>query len=143
MNTDFYLARGWVLRGRLEGQWANEPLISGELFGLGGARSVRGFEERDVTGDRGYFLGGEIWAPPIKKLNNLRVIAFLEGSQATIEQPAAGQLESVSIASGGLGIRFQFKKYLSGLLDVAHVINDGGTEDDGSTNAHLSLFARY
>ena len=142
-NGDYYLDGGWVLRGRIDGQWANEPLIAGEQFGIGGARSVRGFAERDVTGDRGFSLGGELWSPPVAKLNNLRVVGFIEGGQATVERPAAGQLESVSIASGGLGIRFQFKKYLSGALDVAHVINDGGTEADGATNAHFSLFARY
>ena len=36
------LAGGWIAAFRAEGQYADEPLIPGEQFGLGGARTVRG-----------------------------------------------------------------------------------------------------
>ena len=39
----------WSVRGLFEGQIANEALIAGEQFGLGGVSSVRGFSEREVA----------------------------------------------------------------------------------------------
>ncbi|MCP4040679.1 MAG: ShlB/FhaC/HecB family hemolysin secretion/activation protein, partial [Gammaproteobacteria bacterium] len=53
-NLEWRLPRSWALSLDLTGQYGGEPLISGELFGLGGAYSVRGFGEREVAGDNGY-----------------------------------------------------------------------------------------
>ncbi len=47
------LSKNWILKLAMKGQWSNERLISGEQFGIGGSSSVRGFEERAVSGDRG------------------------------------------------------------------------------------------
>ncbi len=40
----YSLPKGWLLTGTLSGQYTDEPLISGEQFGVGGVNSVRGFE---------------------------------------------------------------------------------------------------
>ena len=53
-----------VLSARLDGQWSDEPLIPGEQFGIGGARSVRGYEEREASGDSGFFVSAELISKP-------------------------------------------------------------------------------
>lgn len=44
----------WVLSTHANAQWANEPLVSTEQFGVGGINSVRGYHEGEVFGDRGW-----------------------------------------------------------------------------------------
>lgn len=43
----------WALSGRLEGQWTADALVSAEQLGVGGATSVRGYRERELSGDTG------------------------------------------------------------------------------------------
>ena len=47
------LPASWQLKLALEGQHTRDALVSGEQFGLGGQDSVRGFQERELSGDRG------------------------------------------------------------------------------------------
>jgi hemolysin activation/secretion protein/AraC-like DNA-binding protein len=41
----------WTVSLRADGQWANQPLISNEQFGIGGIAGVRGYHEGEVYGD--------------------------------------------------------------------------------------------
>ena len=54
----------YQLRGYLNGQLSDQALIPGEQFGIGGVRSVRGYEEREVTGDYGFQASLEGWSSP-------------------------------------------------------------------------------
>lgn len=44
----------WFLFGRLDGQYASDPLIGAEQYGLGGHNSIRGYAERQFLGDTGF-----------------------------------------------------------------------------------------
>ena len=77
-NLNYFLPKNWLLRGQMNGQLTNEPLISGEQFGLGGERSIRGLDERSVLGDSGYRIGLEVWTPPIPKTRGLRLLGFVD-----------------------------------------------------------------
>ena len=44
----------WSIVANANGQWASQPLISNEQFGLGGTAGVRGYEEGEVYGDTGW-----------------------------------------------------------------------------------------
>ena len=54
----------WMTTLRMDGQWANEPLISNEQFGAGGVGSVRGYQEGQVFGDTGWHVSLEQQTPP-------------------------------------------------------------------------------
>lgn len=58
------LPGGWKLSLRADGQWANQPLISNEQFGVGGIGGVRGYREGEVFGDTGWRLTSELTTPP-------------------------------------------------------------------------------
>ena len=45
--------------------YSPDLLISGEQFGLGGAHSIRGFEERELSADKGIQASLEIYALPL------------------------------------------------------------------------------
>ena len=61
-----------VIRGNA--QWASEPLISNEQFGLGGVNSVRGYHEGEVFGDNGWQGTLEEDTPP-------HTIGFVTGAE--------------------------------------------------------------
>ena len=64
MSRDFLIHTNWTLSLHGEGQWANQPLINNEQFGLGGVNSVRGYQEGQVYGDTGWWIGVEQKTPP-------------------------------------------------------------------------------
>jgi hemolysin activation/secretion protein len=65
LSADFMVYTNWVLSARLNGQWANEALISNEQFGGGGVSSVRGYHEGEVFGDTGWHASIEQQTPPV------------------------------------------------------------------------------
>jgi len=51
------------LRVAVDGQYTRNALVSGEQFGIGGQDSVRGFDERELTNDRGNRMTLELQTP--------------------------------------------------------------------------------
>jgi len=58
------LFTNWTTLITADGQWASEPLISNEQFGIGGVNSVRGYQEGQVFGDTGWHVSLEQQTPP-------------------------------------------------------------------------------
>lgn len=144
-TLSYSFSNGIVARGILDGQYSTEPLIAGEQFGLGGANSVRGFEERELSGDSGTRASVEIWSPPIEVLRGVRFLGFADGGQIK----RRGELVSTepredTIWSFGAGLRWQWKENLSVSLDVAHIVEEASVEDNSSgTTAHFNMLVRY
>jgi hemolysin activation/secretion protein len=63
-SQEFSIHTNWILTARADGQWASEPLISNEEFGIGGVNSVRGYHEGDVFGDNGWHVSLDQKTPP-------------------------------------------------------------------------------
>jgi hemolysin activation/secretion protein len=60
----FMFRTNWITSFRVDGQWASQPLISNEQFGIGGVNSVRGYHEGEAFGDSGFHLSLEQQTPP-------------------------------------------------------------------------------
>jgi hemolysin activation/secretion protein len=145
-NLNYFLPKNWLLRTQLNGQWTNEPLISGEQFGLGGERSIRGLDERSVLGDSGYRVGVEIWTPPIPKTFGLRLLTFVDFGM--LERVGEDEVNNDTVSSAGLGLRWQWRTNLSVNLDYGHTI-DGGErltangEDAAGVKWHFNVFYSF
>ncbi len=63
-SQDIVVYTNWTMTIRADGQWASEPLISNEQYGIGGVNSVRGYHEGEVFGDTGWHLSVEQQTPP-------------------------------------------------------------------------------
>ncbi len=139
------LAYGLSGVARVSGQYTNEPLIPGEQFGLGGERSVRGFEERTIAGDRALQLNLELWSPPLAQLYGLRFVGFIDAGHKSLVQPLAAQRSSDTISSGGVGARWQWRDQLLVSLDYGQPISnaDGEAADRGNSKWHVNLQYRY
>lgn len=141
-----YPFRNWLLRATLDGQATSAPLISGEQFGLGGVSSVRGFEEREVSGDAGYRASVEVYSPPLAQ--GVRIVGFAEGGEVRLKNAQPGEIARESIASVGVGARYQWRDKLSLRLDLGHVVDgtdparSGGTRS-GDDRLHFNLMYRF
>jgi hemolysin activation/secretion protein len=136
---DHVFAKDWLFHTGISGQKSNDLLIPGEQFGVGGSSTLRGFEERSVTGDSGYQGSFEVWTPAIAAV---RYLAFTD--VAKVKYNDGGDY---SLSSYGVGLRWSWKQQLSVSLDYA-VINKGGGPDttinqDGDDKAHFNLIYRF
>ena len=131
----------WMLRSALSGQMTEDLLIAAEQMGVGGAESVRGFDEREVAGDQGLRAGLEVWAPPLSA-DPWRMIplVFLDAAWVKRNQPQAGEIASQSISSMGLGLRAAYGRQLTGRIDWGYVLK-GVSASTGTARADQKLHA--
>ena len=130
----------WSVRLAFSGQYSNEPLISGEQFGIGGVSSVRGFAERAVSGDRGNQLSFQV---SNNIVHNLQARVFSDLGHVKVLSASVGQVASQTLMSAGAGLTWTWQDQLSLSLDYAHEIKKGRTSDIGGTRIHLSAFYQF
>jgi len=96
---------------KVDGQIANEPLISNEQYMAGGMESVRGFKESSEAGDNAVHLLTEFSAPDLLSgVNahipcNLEPFLFYDFASLSIKSPLEGQDPSFNLSGAGAGIR--------------------------------------
>ncbi len=120
----------WLLRVAASGQHAQNALPNGERLGLAGSNAVRGFLERAVQVDRGYFANFEAYSPDIAASaglpGNLKWLVFFDTAQGfnlSTSGLAQSNNQKVNIASLGVGLRYNIKKDVSARFDVARVMD--------------------
>ncbi|MBN1378855.1 MAG: ShlB/FhaC/HecB family hemolysin secretion/activation protein [Gammaproteobacteria bacterium] len=150
-NYDQRFGAGWLMRFRLQGQAAGDLLVPGEQFGVGGATTVRGYDERSILGDEGWYTNLELWTPGFAN-NSMNALVFYDightetgiyapeyyDSEIGATVPASTTLYEVDPAGAGLGLRWVWNRQLSMRLDVAVALEDydssGATGEDSSTD---------
>ena len=140
-NFEYALPARWRLQGRLDGQVSNEPLISGEQFGIGGAHSVHGYREREVSGDSGLTASLELWSRPL--VGGLSAIGFADVGYRKVRVALPGENRTEALAGAGGGVHWRWRRNLSLRVDVARVLRDAVVSQAGDTKLHFSLFVRY
>lgn len=139
------LPAGWQLRAGISGQYSADALIPGEQFGAGGIDSVRGFDERQVTGDRGNRAGIEFYSPEFSGLAGLRSQAVLFCDAAALQrndvQP--GDVPHEHLASAGVGLRMAYGSRLRLRVDVGSVVSGGGVRQPGDMMAQGNLILLF
>jgi hemolysin activation/secretion protein len=99
----------WQVQVRAVVQWSGDALVPAEQFGIGGAGTVRGYEERELTGDRGGFVSVELSTPALggDTVPGLHLSAFADAGKVVTLDGAlclAGR-SGCDLASVGLGLR--------------------------------------
>jgi hemolysin activation/secretion protein len=117
------LSQGFQLYGKVQGQLADLPLVSGEQFGGGGLGTVRGYLEGEVFGDEAIFGTVELRSPPLfhfagSKISDWRVYLFAEGGHLSILDPLPEQTANFDLASFGVGSRIGLADHFNGSLDL-------------------------
>ena len=144
------LPSDWQVRLAFSGQAANDPLVAVEQIGLAGSTAVRGFYERAVAADSGYFVNAEIYTPELGThtglSGNLRALAFYDlGRGYNKNTTDTGVAGSVSIASIGAGVRYSAGKNVSLRFDLAQVVDAGplNTKERGDWRGHVYVMIGF
>ncbi|MCV2354910.1 hypothetical protein LNV09_12160 [Paucibacter sp. B2R-40] len=117
---------------RLSGQLANQALTSAEQFSVGGADTVRGYDEGAVAGDRGLLASMELrsrnLAPGflsafegvnMPAFSEIVFYGFADAAQVNLYNPEPGQQGRTPLLGAGLGFRLAVQPGLSLSFDWA------------------------
>lgn len=157
------LAGDWALRAAVNAQYSQTPLPAGEQIGIAGSTAVRGFNERAVAMDKGFFANLELYSPELAGHVNLpgslKAVGFYDFGRSynyRIKRNAdlgVGPYEKAGIASIGAGLRYSLGKDISVRADLARVVdagpadikpgttasNPGNTESRGDWRGHFGV----
>ncbi|HEX7384805.1 MAG TPA: ShlB/FhaC/HecB family hemolysin secretion/activation protein [Burkholderiaceae bacterium] len=143
------LPRGWQISARIAGQWTRDGLVNGEQFSIAGSTSVRGYEEREITGDSGASGTLELYTPSLlpadaSPKSSLRLLGFVDAGKAwnRLDTPCRDAQSSCTLASVGLGARLDWQD-LRLRLDLAHALKNGNLTERGDNRAHLQLIYSF
>jgi len=135
--------KDWQFRIKVDAQLTNDALIAAEQFGLGGAESIRGFNERYTSNDKGYRSNWEIYTPELGtsmgfNTAKFRMLAFYDTGHVMRNFPQPGEAGSASLDSAGLGVRMNYGTNFSIKADYARVLHDGTqtSAQSGSADAY-------
>jgi hemolysin activation/secretion protein len=118
------LPAGLQIFGKVQGQIADQPLLSSEQFSAGGLDTVRGYLEGEVPGDNAFATSLEFRSPSViswlgQKSGEWRFYLFSDAGWLTINSPLPQQASRFSLESFGAGSRIQVLDHLSGSIDAA------------------------
>lgn len=120
------LPADFMVQVRGSGQWSDTRLLPAEQFAVGGARSVRGVDERDLFGDYGWSGSLELMTPVVRAWDGLglRGVGFLDHGWVGLNR-AAGT-GAASATSLGLGLRLGWRENVDFRLDHGWRLDEGG-----------------
>ncbi|MCE9641003.1 MAG: BamA/TamA family outer membrane protein, partial [Betaproteobacteria bacterium] len=144
LNYQRLLTDDWTLRVSANAQTTRNALVAGEQFGLGGANSVRGFNERTYSNDKGHQASVELYTPDLAgKLGfeggRLKLLAFYDTGSLSRNFLQVAEQTGVSVDSIGVGLRMTFREKFNLRMDYAQVMHDGGQDAgirDGRRNSN-------
>ncbi|MEK8051500.1 ShlB/FhaC/HecB family hemolysin secretion/activation protein [Ideonella sp. DXS22W] len=137
----------WQLAGRVAVQSAADPLVPGEQFGIGGAASVRGYHERELSGDSGLQAALELVTPRLGWAGDgvdLRLLGFIDAGQVSNHADTACRPghNRCTLSSAGLGLRLAWGP-VQLRLAAAQAFDDAASTQRGDWRGHVSVNASF
>lgn len=152
LNRVQRLPANLTLVGTLAGQLASTNLLASEQFSLGGATTVRGYEEGEVNGDLGWLASVELYSPPIAIVHRFGVTAFEDELKVLAFGEVAGvsnvhllpdEESYVGLSGVGVGARYRIGTRFSVRFDYAWPLqNVRGSENEGA-RGYISATLTY
>ncbi|MCQ8103514.1 BamA/TamA family outer membrane protein [Methylomonas sp. SURF-2] len=137
-----------MLVSRVNGQYADSPMISNEQFSMGGAQSVRGYLETHALADDGITGSLELYSPRLapndwEKVDNLRLLWFVDGGRGWLVDALPGNEDNIALASTGMGLRFDLWRHLQGEFDFAIPLLEQGDVRVGENRVDFRLATQF
>ena len=138
------LPMGMEMQTHFSGQAADTPLINYEQYLMGGSTTVRGYFETQALADNGLLGSVEFRSPHLgmadwDAVNQLKVLAFLEGAKGWVKSALPGTVSDYTLSSGGFGMRFKVFKQYSGAFDVGIPFNTILPVHSGDPRLHFNI----
>jgi len=130
-------------------QHSGDALVSGEQFGLGGAQSVRGYQERELSGDSGWQLSLELLSPRLgtemlPATSDLRLVAFADAGEVNNQAGTTCRANTTRCRATSLGVGLRLGWGPVQLrADVARAMQDAIGTERGDWRAHVALSASF
>jgi len=114
---------------RAVGQVTSERLLFSEMLGFGGFDSIRGYDQRAISGDDGWLTSFELGPRPRNlelwgRRSRFRAYTFADLGQAFIREPQPGEFADQFMSGVGVGCRLAAGQNLSFRFDYGHALND-------------------
>ncbi len=118
------LPAGFQLYGKVQGQIADQPLLSGEQSSGGGLGTARGYLEAEAVGDNSLFGSVEFRSPSLLGLmgggkGDWRVFAFSDAGWLKVTEPLPNQKNHFDFLSYGIGTRLRFMDHFDGAITAS------------------------
>ena len=153
----------WTLFMKLDGQLASDTLVSAVRKSLGGANTVRGYKEAEISGDQMLLGTVELRTPLFQNFipglkeddqyleenpeawqrHRLQFIAFADYGFVEVFEPRPGEQGNESMFSAGVGLRLGLTKYSQMRVDFGYPFVETTEATPNSGRAHLSLQLQF
>jgi hemolysin activation/secretion protein len=141
----------WLVRAT--GQFATANLLSSEQLGLGGAESLRGYEDHEANGDDGFILVNELHARAGSVASHLGFatandqldpLLFWDYGMARSKELLPGEAPHIEMSSVGVGLRYNISACFNLRADYGWQLKDSGVSDGRRTSrGHISATLAY
>ena len=141
----------WI--ARVTAQLASTNLLGSEQLGLGGATSLRGYEEREANGDDGVVLVNELHAPPHSVAgifghgqtgDRFDPLVFFDCGVVASHQRLPSEASALKLASTGVGFRYSLGGNFNLRADYGWQLKASGVSDHRRTErGHISAVLAY
>jgi hemolysin activation/secretion protein len=141
----------WIIRGIA--QVASGNLLPSEQLGMGGYATARGYDEREASGDEGFFMSNEIRTPPFGLLRlfnsklavdeNLQFLGFWDYGQVSNIKLVVGEDPHILFSSVGAGLRYAISRHFALRFDYGWQLVDTGFNSPHNSRSHIGVVATY
>jgi hemolysin activation/secretion protein len=131
----------WLLRA--DAQYAANPLLVGEEFAIGGADSVRGFNQGEATGDAGYSTSVEYRFPLEAAHDDYQGALFADRGSVRVLDPSIGQQVTFEMTGVGVGLRLRLPSHMVGRVDLGQPLNAALPTDNRSPFLYTQLVSTF
>ena len=150
LSRDINFGPNWTLSLHADGQWASEPLLSIEQFGLGGVANVRGYREGEVFGDTGWRLNIEQKTPPYvvgiiygKQALSVRASAYMDYAETYLLDVPKGRDGRLPLWGAGFGAVASAGTHWEGRLLFSWPLERTATTEPGMPRFNFALTAQF
>ncbi|MBI4663317.1 MAG: ShlB/FhaC/HecB family hemolysin secretion/activation protein [Verrucomicrobia bacterium] len=144
--TRLWSGFSWRISGTY--QIADGNLVPSEQLGLGGAYTIRGYEERTASGTEGFVISNELRSPSFSlgrwldktAKDELQVLGFFDYGQTSNRILQPREDPHVLLKSAGAGLRYQISRFLSVRFDYGWQLEDSvpGLGGAGKSRGHIT-----
>ena len=130
-----------------DAQYSPDPLLASEEFSVGGGQFGRAFDSGEITGDRGVAGSVELrygGSAEYDYLKSYQFYGFYDIGKVWNEDPVVAEASHESLASAGLGVRFNLDYDVSGSVEIDKPLTRNvSAEGDDSSRVFFNLLKRF